>query len=517
MNITAPLLQTTPPSSSDVAFEPGAFIERYELLTRIAEGGMAVVWLARVTGSFGFEKLVAVKTIRPHFAKEDNYQRMFLDESNIAAHIRHPNVVEVHDVGVSNGVPYQVLEWIDGDALAGLHRVALRRGKKIPQNIALKIVAQVCAGLHSAHDLAIDGAAQNVVHRDVSPQNVLVSRAGQVKLIDFGIAKASERLTEDTVTGIVKGKVSYIAPEQARGQTVDHRADIWACGVMLHQLLFGATPVRKSQRGRGALASLGVASEFKDADPELQYILKKALARDPEARFRSAREMELELERLAQRDGPVTAADIARSLAPLREQGEARQIVIEDALRASRERQSEKEERESQPIVYEPTMGSIAPPARDSFESHSGDSEILRTRLTDFKHSARSLAKEAWIQGLSNLARGMTRTAALIRSRPPTLTAVMGVLCALLLLGVGYGSGYSSGAREAQSQATAPVPHIEVSLEHVPVCKLPEATVADAASKKSDPEAGAQPGEKAPEKAPQAKKPTRVASNSKAQ
>lgn len=513
MNTTASLLQTTPPSSTDVAFEPGAFIERYELLTRIAEGGMAVVWLARVTGSFGFEKLVAVKTIRPHFAQDDNHQRMFLDESNIAAHIRHPNVVEVHDVGVSNGAPYQVLEWIDGDALAGLHRVALRRGKKIPQNVALKIVAQVCAGLHSAHDLVIDGAAQNVVHRDVSPQNVLVSRAGQVKLIDFGIAKASERLTEDTVTGIVKGKISYIAPEQARGQTVDHRADIWACGVMLHQLLFGATPVRKSQRGRGALASLGVASEFQNADPELQYILKKSLARDPEARFRSAREMELELERLAQRDGPVTAADIARALAPLREQGEARQIVIEDALRASRERQSEKEERACRPLVYEATLGSIAPgpssvrPVSAFDALPSADSEILRTKLTDFKESFHSLAKEARIQACSTLSRGLARLRSLVCSRPSTLTAAMGVLVALLLLGVGFATGFSSGALQARSQMPA-VPHVEVSLEDVPVCRLPQASASHPTAEDESPEVRL-------DTPPELNHPTRIASHSK--
>ena len=210
---------------------PGYRLDRYELLGPLAEGGMASVWIARQRGKHGFEKLVAIKTILPQFAADDALPQMFLDEARIASRIEHSNVARILDLGEEHDVLYLVMEYIDGDSLSKLRRACTEGGMLVPPGVVLRMLADACSGLHEAHELKDeDGTLLDIVHRDVSPHNILVTTKGVAKVIDFGIAKARDRLAGDTNAGVLKGKIQYMAPEQALGRKVDRRADVWAIG-----------------------------------------------------------------------------------------------------------------------------------------------------------------------------------------------------------------------------------------------------------------------------------------------
>jgi len=226
-----------------LSLEPGTVLDRYELLCTVARGGMAHVWLGRFKGKHGFEKLVAVKTILPEHALDARFRNMFLDEARIASGIEHPHVAKILDLGEWRECLYLVMEYVDGDSLSRLRRSIEKRGHKLPLPIALRVLADVCAGLHAAHELrGEDGALLGVVHRDVSPQNVLIPTNGVSKLIDFGVAKARHRLGEETSAGFAKGKSRYMSPEQALAKPVDRRADLFAVGAMAYEMFAGAAP-----------------------------------------------------------------------------------------------------------------------------------------------------------------------------------------------------------------------------------------------------------------------------------
>lgn len=255
------LMSLAPPPDT---LSPGFRLDRYELLWPLAEGGMASVWLARLHGKRGFEKLVAVKTILPKFASDPRFQSMFLDEARIASGIEHTNVARVLDLGEEHGVLYIAMEWIDGDALSKLQRVLARAGVPFPQGVVLRILADACAGLHAAHELkGRDGNPLHIVHRDVSPQNILVSTEGVAKIIDFGVAKARDCVSEDTSSGSLKGKIQYMAPEQALGKAVDRRVDVWAIGAMLYYFFSG----RKVFESESELATLQLLTSGTPPDP----------------------------------------------------------------------------------------------------------------------------------------------------------------------------------------------------------------------------------------------------------
>jgi serine/threonine-protein kinase len=328
---------SVPPSMGRLI--PGHQLGRYELLCPIARGGMASVWVARLQGAHGFEKLVAVKTILAEHAADPAYEAMFLDEARIVAGIRHHNVAEILHLGSADGMLYLVLEWVEGDSLALLQRAAARQREPLPVTVAMRIVAQICAGLHAAHELTDrNGKLLNVVHRDVSPQNVIVSATGEVKLIDFGIAKAVDQLSEHTRTGVLKGKISFMAPEQALGQKVDRRADVWAAGVVLYQLLSGRLPYR----GENQLETLhlisrkGRAPAIAGLPKPLAHLLERALEPELEQRISSAAELEVELERLIGVMGAVTTREVAAVVQKyLGRRIAARRNVVETALRAA--------------------------------------------------------------------------------------------------------------------------------------------------------------------------------------
>jgi serine/threonine protein kinase len=266
----------------------------------MAEGGMASVWIARQTGKHGFEKLVAIKTILPKYAADVRFQQMFLDEARIASRIEHPNVAQILDVGEQHDTTYLVMEYVDGDSLSTLQRALQKRGMAFPQGAVLRMMAEVCGGLHAAHELKNEqGALLGVVHRDVSPQNVLVSTKGVAKLIDFGIAKARDRVAGDTNADTLKGKVRYMAPEQAQGHAVDRRADVWAVGAIMYHLLSGKPPFD----GDNDMQTLLMLTSGRpppplphSVHPAVIAVVGRALTAQPDLRYATAAEMQLAIQ-----------------------------------------------------------------------------------------------------------------------------------------------------------------------------------------------------------------------------
>jgi eukaryotic-like serine/threonine-protein kinase len=257
---------------------------------------MAAVWVARQTGKHGFEKLVAIKMILPKFASDPVFQKMFRDEARIASRIEHTNAAQILDVGEQHDVTYLVMEYVDGDALSSIYRALKRQNTRIPPGVVLRVMADACGALHSAHELRDgDGVLLGVVHRDVSPQNVLVSTKGLAKIIDFGIAKARDRVAGDTSTGQVKGKVRYMAPEQALGRVIDRRADLWAVGAILYHMLSGKPPYdgESDVQTLMALTSGLPPLPLPPAVPAaVAAVVKRALKPAPDSRFATAAEMQ---------------------------------------------------------------------------------------------------------------------------------------------------------------------------------------------------------------------------------
>jgi eukaryotic-like serine/threonine-protein kinase len=295
---------------------------------------MASVWVARLVRKHGFEKLVAIKTILPKYAEDETFQKMFFDEARIASRIDHVNVGHIHDLGEEDNILYLVMEWIDGDALTRLRRSIIKSGSPFPVDVALRIIADVLSGLHAAHELrGNDGGPLGVVHRDVSPQNILVTVEGIAKLIDFGVAKARDRLVEETNTGFVKGKVQYMAPEQALGKVVDRRADLWAVGAVLYHLVAGKPPFDADNQ----LAMLHVLTSGKKPTAlppriptKVAEVIETALQHDLDKRYQSAIEMKNAIERTNLAATTDQVAECLRTF--LGEQAEARRHALSVAL-----------------------------------------------------------------------------------------------------------------------------------------------------------------------------------------
>jgi serine/threonine-protein kinase len=273
---------------------------RYRLIADIGHGGMAEVYLALLEGDLGFNKLLVIKKIRPELAEDPEMMGMFLDEARLSARLHHPNVVETHEVAQEDGHTFMAMEYLEGQSLHRiLHR--LRREGGLPQALHLQILADVLAGLHHAHELCDwDETPLGVVHRDVTPQNVFVTYDGRVKVVDFGIAKVRGASSE-TRAGVVKGKVAYMAPEQARGEPVDRRTDLFAAGVMLWEAATHSRPFR----GLSDVEILhrlihGEIPSARSANPAipdaLEAIVKKATAPIRADRYATAAELRAAIE-----------------------------------------------------------------------------------------------------------------------------------------------------------------------------------------------------------------------------
>ncbi len=295
---------------------PGHRIDRYELVAPLARGGMGAVWLARVQRMPGFEKFFAVKTVLPQYAADPAFRKMFIDEARIACAINHPNVAAIIDVGEEAGMLFTVMEWVDGDSLDALKRTVEAEGGRIPHGIVLRLMSDACGGLHAAHEARDrSGKLLEIVHRDISPHNILIDPQGAAMLIDFGIALARDRVAETTSSGL-KGKVRYMSPEQAEGGTdIDRRADVRAVGAVMYRLIEGHAPYE------GASELSVLRSLFTESSPDpmranlpapLAAVIMKCLSRDRSARYESAGELQRALE-IAMRDANVmtTSADVA--------------------------------------------------------------------------------------------------------------------------------------------------------------------------------------------------------------
>ncbi len=277
---------------------------KYTLLRKLAAGGMAEVFLSRVAGPAGFEKTVVVKRILSHLAEDPSFIAMFLAEAKLAAQLNHPNVVQVFDFGEQEGTWFLVMELIDGLNLRHLFRKAAEKGEYLPIGVVLKIAIMALEGLAYAHEFAdpSTGEPLALVHRDVSPDNILVGRNGAVKVVDFGIAKAANQ-THLTRTGTVKGKFSYMPPEQLQGQPLDKRADVFAMGIVLYELLTTRKPFDTSNDAVVVRAILyenfvPLRTYRVDAPEALEQILDRALAKDVSHRYADCRAMAADLERL---------------------------------------------------------------------------------------------------------------------------------------------------------------------------------------------------------------------------
>jgi len=285
---------------------------KYQLLRKLATGGMAEVFLAKTDGPMGFEKHLVIKRILPHLAEDPQFVAMFLGEAKLAAQLNHPNLVQLFDFGEAEGSYFIAMEFIDGPTLRLL--LARSRDQRAPLSFALsaRIVSSAAEGLAYAHDFRdqVSDEPLHLVHRDVSPDNILVGRSGAVKLVDFGIAKARGQ-THHTQAGTVKGKVAYMAPEQLRGEALDRRVDLYALGVVLYELCTGRMPFEANSDAsmvRAVLydAAIPAVRRVPNVPPPIQAILDRLLAKDRDARYPDCRTLHADLETFIRSTGETT-------------------------------------------------------------------------------------------------------------------------------------------------------------------------------------------------------------------
>jgi serine/threonine-protein kinase len=297
--------------------------QRYRVIEKIASGGMAEVFRAESAGLEGFKKTVAIKRVLPHLSEKKQFIGMFLDEARLSAHLSHSNCVQVFDIGVGDNTYFIVMEFVDGSDLKGIIEHSRKIGHSIPVEVACLICVRICEGLTYAHELE-DGKGENlqIVHRDMSPPNVLLTRFGEVKIVDFGLAKANSQL-EHSEPGIIKGKFSYLSPEAAQGLPIDARTDIFAVGIILWELLAG----RRLFLGQSDLETVRMVQAARvppirqlnpKVSPELERVVARALAGDPSQRYQAARDFGYDLNQVLFTLGrPVSSFDLAQLVAPI--------------------------------------------------------------------------------------------------------------------------------------------------------------------------------------------------------
>jgi serine/threonine-protein kinase len=427
----------------------GRQLGRYEVLTQLASGGMAAVYVARAKGVAGFERLVAVKVLHPHLAYEDEFISMFLDEARLAARIRHPNVVGTLDISDTQGDGFfLVMEYIEGDHLGALLAAAARAGERVPTPIVARIVLDALHGLSAAHELTDEtGERLELVHRDISPHNVMVGVDGIGRLTDFGVAKAEKRLTS-TRAGHFKGKLAYMAPEQASTGHADQRSDLFAMGILLWESLTGRRLFRADNNAATLTKILQEPiPSVSELVPELapfDALLERALTREPEERFQSAEEFADALEKLAREHGGV---------ASVRAVGAEVRKWLSEKLDAQRERIREAMRQlghadHTEPALPVPRDGSLSSISRSGPRPVPADAATSTGSIAERRALGVPLAPVApeptssnrrWIVGVAAavVVLGFGGTAALLLSRgaqtqpeaasaPPTVAAPAG-------------------------------------------------------------------------------------------
>jgi serine/threonine protein kinase len=336
-----PAAQPAPPAPAPSAQRPTSWRDDsfgpYQLVDRVAIGGMAEVFKAKRAGVAGFEKVVAVKRILPHLSENKEFLDMFVDEAKMVAGLAHPNIVQIFDLGQIENSYYIAMEYVHGRDLRTIMRRAREKGLRMPLDLSLRVVGQVCAALEYAHRKKDErGQPMQIVHRDVSPQNILISFEGDVKLVDFGIAKAATKAS-NTDRGALRGKLLYMSPEQAWGRPIDHRSDVFSLGIVLYEMVTETKPFV----GAGTEVSIlelvrqcliTPAREINPRVPEaLDRVIMRALAREPDERYQDAGEMQRWLERFQRDRPPVSARDLARYLELLFDRAEREEHTLERA------------------------------------------------------------------------------------------------------------------------------------------------------------------------------------------
>ncbi len=436
---------------------------RYTLHGEIASGGMATVHFGRLAGQGGFSRIVAIKCMHRHLADDPEFRAMFLDEARLAARIRHPNVVSTIDIGESDEGMYLVMEYVTGESLASLLRASSRSGERIPSSIGVRIVIDALYGLHAAH-VATDDAGKplSIVHRDVSPQNILVATDGHARVLDFGIAKAAGR-SHTTRDGQLKGKFRYMAPEQIRDAPVSARTDVYAASVVLWELLTGQ-PLFKGSNDAAVVARVleGVVAPpsklVPSVPPELDAIVARGLAREPDDRFPSAEAMAEALEGLSH---STTARQVGAWVGH----------VAGEVIRRRAEQIALIEGAPSTPglVVAAPTPGPRTETSTLEVQAPEAKTEVRLTTPTATEPPKRGP--------------GAAMVAALVAG-----TALLGVLAAFAFVGV-RGPAPSASSRATPGESTTAVPPAS---DTTAVSEEPSAPVAPAAPS-SPPSASAQP------------------------
>lgn len=327
---------------TESAVESGRVLGRYVLCYELASGGMATVYLARTEGASGFDRLVALKIIHPHLAKQREFVDMFLDEARIAARIVHPNVCSVFDFGQEGGTYYLAMDYLVGETVGRLMRAAWKRPEVVQRKGTLSIFARVIAeaaeGLHAAHEArGDDGQLLGVVHRDVTPQNLFVGYDGSLRVVDFGVALAVGR-SHHTAVGTLKGKYPYMSPEQVTQKPVDRRSDVWGLGVCLWEMLAGKRLFRQTSEFETLKAvteaRLPRPSEVNpNVPPALDAVVQRALTRDRELRYPTARDMSKDLSAAVSSLGGATAGDVAELMDELFASERADRLLLMERAR----------------------------------------------------------------------------------------------------------------------------------------------------------------------------------------
>ncbi len=291
--------------------------QRYRVVEKLESGGMAEVFRAESEGLQGFRKQVAIKRVLPHLSSKKKFISMFLDEARLSAQLSHSNCVQVFDIGVGDNAFFIVMEFVDGANLKAIIEHIKKSGRDFPVEAAVYIGLELTKGLAYAHELTDNnGTPLHIVHRDMSPPNVLITKNGEIKIVDFGLAKANSQL-EKSEPGIIKGKFSYLSPEAAMGQEVDLRTDVFAVGIILWELLagqrlfLGDTDFQTVKKVQGAVVP-PISGINKKVPLELEKIINKSLARDPQQRYTTARDLGMDLSKFMFKYGvPVSTFDIA--------------------------------------------------------------------------------------------------------------------------------------------------------------------------------------------------------------
>jgi serine/threonine-protein kinase len=436
------------PKLIDVNYDGPQRIDRYDLVAEIASGGMATVFLANLSGVGGFRRFVAIKRLHPHLAREQEFVEMFLDEARLAAGIHHPHVVPILEVGASERGYYLVMEYIEGDTLARLLARAATSGNRLPANIGTRIVVEMLSGLHAAHELRDEqGNPTELVHRDVSPQNILVGIDGGTRITDFGVARAASRLSA-TRAGQLKGKIAYMAPEQAMGDpAVDRRADVFSAGIVLWEVL-AARRLFKAENEAATLSRV-ISEPIPDirevnprVDPDVAAVVMTALQRDREARYPTCQDFADDLE---------AAAQAAGALATSREVSAYVTSVIGQEIAQQREAVRAWLARSEPSQAMAPDMmasgHSSLPPSRSSAPMMGVSGEKSGMVPTQREHVAPA------VDELPPFAR---------RSKTPVVIAIAAIIgfaiVGLLALAFGSGRGSETPPSHPVATATAPQP-----------------------------------------------------------